>query len=182
MQGEYPALPIHWIPKQKRHQRAFGVKHFLEKKFLTGIRITDGKVWLDGIEIREQFILENADLAPGPINIDVTGIKAGLFQGTIPFEMTRCTNSQDWHDYIMRSCGCEESHIARLEPKDLERPAIMLAWVPNLAMTSTVDGSHRICRRWRDGLTFFEVAMVHYKDVKQFVKMEGRGDGKGRFA
>lgn len=182
MQGEYPALPLHWIPKQKRHQRAFGYRHPMEQTFVTGLELDKRGVIVKGVEIMETYTLENVDLAPCPIRINVTRIKRGLHDSAIKYEMVRGTLSQDWHDYILKSCGCEEEHIARLTLEDLKRPAIMIAWDPQLHMTSTIDGSHRICRRWREGMSFFETAFVHYEDVKQHVTMEGRGDGKGRFA
>lgn len=182
MSTDYPALRLNWIRKQKRHQRAFGHRHPMEQKILTGLTMEKTGVVAHGIEITENYTLLNLELCPVPMTINVTRIKEGIFNGAIKFQMARCTNTQAWHDYIFQSCGCEDEHVARLTLEDLKRPAIMIMWDDSMHMTSTIDGSHRICRRWREGFSFFEVAFVAYPDVRQFVTMQGRGDGQGRFA
>jgi hypothetical protein len=173
MHGKYPALQLEWIKVLDRHRRVFTHRHPMEKNYLTGVRIDDkGRLWLDGVEIMEMYTLNNEHIASLPIQINVTRIKEGLASGAINFEMVRARHSQEWHDYILKTCGCDEEHIARITPKDLKRPAIMISWDPKMSMTSTIDGSHRICRHWREGHKFFEMAIVKAPDVRQFISFD----------
>lgn len=183
--GDYPMLRIDVIPTEQRHIDAFRHKHPMEQSFVTGMRLEkDGKLWLDGVEVRETYTLETAWF-PWPIRVDVTGLKRAIASQEIEFEVYQCQHSQEWHDYIAKTCGVEEPHVARLTTEQLERPAIMMMWDRHGTETSTVDGAHRIVRRWRDGLKTFEMVIVQYEHARRFVTHDApplQGDGKGRFA
>lgn len=103
------------------------------------------------------------------MQINVTGIRACLARRAVPFVMLKSKLNEEWYRYTLESCGCEEEHIARLTPSDLERPGIMINWSKEARHTTLIDGSHRLCRRWRDGLKTFEFAFVNREDVEMFI-------------
>lgn len=163
-----PALPIEWIQTEDRHRAAFARRHPLEAKIPIGIGIRGGELALESLERREIYTLSNEDLSPLPVSVDVTNIRRAMSRGAVPYKMILCHHSQAWHDYVLQSCGVEEKHLSRLTREDLERPAILMNWHA-MWVTSTIDGAHRIVRRWRDGLRTFEMAVVRYEHVIEFV-------------
>ena len=158
-----PQMRVNSINITDDHFRAFAFVHPLE-----------GTAYLlssDGIvssPIEETYTLTESGL--GTVHINITGIKQGLASGVIPFSMYRAEATQEWHDYTVKSSGVEEEGIARLEPLDLERPAICVVWKQDFSHTTFVDGNHRICRRWREGRKTFDFAMVIYPDIIPFVR------------
>ncbi len=175
--SKQPKLPLEWISTEPRHIEAFGHKHPLEASVITGITLEDDGFHVHSVERYETYTLESELIAPFPLRINITQLKASIFAGKTKFDMVRCTNSQEWHDYIFESCGCEEEHIGCLTLEDLKRPAIMIYWDPQLHMTSTVDGAHRICRRWREGIKDFEVAFVSLPEAAKFIQPMEKKDG-----
>jgi hypothetical protein len=161
---KYPSVQVAEIPVTSRHLAAFGATHALEAVVL----LVSPNRGIDALQIQETYVLTEQSL--GTVNINVTGIRARLAARAIPFAMLRCQLTEEWYRYTYDSCGCEEDHIARLTPSDLERPGIMINWDSERHHTTLVDGSHRLCRRWRDGLKTFEFAYVNREHVEEFVK------------
>jgi len=159
-----PQMRVNRIDTMDEHRSAFELaNHPLEGSV---VMLSDNGITVSPIE--ETYTLTESRL--GTVHINITGIKQGLGSGAIPFTMYRAEATQEWHDYTMQSSGVEEEGIARLKPADLKRPAICIVWRQDFSHTTFVDGNHRICRRWRDGLTTFDFAMVIYPDVMPFVR------------
>lgn len=158
-----PSAQVAEIPLTKRHLRCFAEPHPLEA--VAVLLRPDG---VDVLQMQETYTLTEKVL--GTVQINVTGIRACLAKCSIPFIMLRCHLNEEWYRYTLESCGCEEDHIARLQPADLERPGIMINWDSERHHTTLVDGGHRLCRRWRDGLKTFEIAYVDREHVEMFIR------------
>lgn len=166
----YPVLRIDKIETTFDHYAAFRKAHPLEG---TAFLIGGDEVIASPIE--ETYTLTAKSL--GTVHINVTGIKEGLAMNRIPFKMYRCHLDQCWYEYTMETSGVEEAGIERLElGADLERPGIMIVWTPEFDHTTIVDGNHRLCRRWREGMRTFEFAMVILPDIQHFVREDSERD------
>lgn len=168
--NNYPVLRIDEIETTSNHYAAFRKVHPLEG---TAFLIDDDRVHASPIE--ETYTLTAKSL--GTVHINVTGIKEALAMDRIPFKMFRCHLDQRWYEYTMKSAGVEEEGIERLElGADLDRPGIMIVWTPEYDHTTIVDGNHRLCRRWREGMVTFEFAMVILPYIKHFVRQASARD------
>lgn len=147
------------IPTMGKHYKQFSHKHALEwsKEFRND-------EWETKIGSREMFGLYAPTVfGEQRVCIDVTGIKYLLANRKMPFEMYQAQLNATWIDYSYKAGGCEETGIERLQPRDLRRPGIMVMW--GRGNQSMIDGNHRLVRRWREGLTTFDYAMVIAPDV-----------------
>jgi hypothetical protein len=162
--NNYPELLIDRIDIEARHLRAFRYAHPLEG---TAYLMSDsGAIIASPVE--ETYTLTEKSL--GTVHINVTGIKSGIYNGVVPFTMYRCHLTERWYQYTRKTAGVEDESIDRLTPEDLTRPGIMVVWQPDMSHTTMVDGNHRLCRRWRDGLTTFEFAMVLRPHIEHLVR------------
>lgn len=175
MNHKYPRLYIDMIPTEPRHREAFAFKHPLESRTFDGIGIIDGNLCLTGTEMFEGYSLVKPDLFGDnlEIHMNITLIKRDLAAKRVPFQMLRCTCSQEWYEYTLTTNGVEPDHLTRLTEADLERPGIMLGWQPG--NVSIVDGAHRLCRRWQLGMVTFETALVAAASVIEHLKLTEKG-------
>jgi hypothetical protein len=174
IEEDLPAMRVSEITVRARHYKAFTHDHPYEFDGVMGVqRIPEGVI-VHGIESREVFMLDKSDI--GPVHVDVTGLKRALATRLIPLVMYEAQLNQRFVDYTMKSNGCEEAGIARLLPRDLKRPGILIHWAGD--HTTFVDGAHRLVRRWREGMTTFQFARVEFsEDVLRYVARPG-GEGK----
>jgi hypothetical protein len=159
---DLPMVKVDEIPITDHHIACFAARHALE----VAVLLVSPK-GVEALDINETYTLTERSL--GTVQINVTGIRRRLATRAVPFIMLRCHLNEEWYRYTLVSCNCEEEHIARLTAADLERPGIMVNWDAARHHTTLVDGSHRLCRRWRDGLKTFEFAYVDREHVKQFI-------------
>jgi hypothetical protein len=158
-----PCVVMRRIPTKKWHLKGFAHVHPMEKVARTML----SPDLMLGIASLETYHLEQEDI--GKVIINVTGIKKGLVNGDIRFQMVELALTQEWVEYIMETCHTEEEGIARHTLEDLKRPGIMIAWNPDASFTSQIDGSHRLVRRWREGMKTMELAMVYLPFVLKHI-------------
>lgn len=149
------------IPTLERHYQQFAFKHPLEHDSET---ISEDGKFKTRLMRREVFTVEKYELFGGEISIDVTGIKRALVARKLPMRMYRAELNASWVEYVRQYGGCEEDHIAALKAADLRRPGIIVLWVAS-SNTTLIDGNHRIVRRWREGLTTFDMAAVSGQEI-----------------
>ena len=157
-----PTLEIKWIDVLRRHVQAFGVPHALE-----GTAYLISELGIESSPIEEIYTLTERSL--GTVHINVTTIRRAFAKYSIPFRMLECTLNESWYRYTMESSGVEEDGITRII--DLDIPGIMIAWDEDMSHTTIVDGNHRLCRRWRDGLKTFECAIVPRYLVEEHIQV-----------
>ena len=162
-----PCVRIAKIPTTDKHRKSFGHKHDLE----TQHRKMIAPDILFSASTIETFHFDEEKI--GKIIINVTGLKRGIFKGKIPFHMVEMDLTKEWIEYITNSCGVEEEGVKRLSLSDLERPGIILSWDPMNAHTTQIDGSHRMVRRWREGIKTMISAMVFSLDCVNHMARPG---------
>jgi hypothetical protein len=145
------------IPTAERHFKQFAFKHSLEIDIDT---ISDDGKFQTTFRRREIYTVDKKELFGGDISIDVTGIKRALVARQLPFRMFQASLNEGWVNHVLNYGGCEEDHIVRLTPADLRRPGILVLWTGDGSNTTLIDGNHRLVRRWREGLTTFDFAVV----------------------
>jgi hypothetical protein len=157
-----PMVHTWTIDTAPAHLRGFAHQHVLEFN-AEQIEQRGDELWHVGMTGIETYELENKTVfGRRPVVVDVTSIKRLLAHCAVPFQMIRLELTQQWVDYIMQSCGCEEAGIERHTMESCLRPGILVQWTmgPDSTYTSTIDGSHRLVKSWRLGLKHFEMAMV----------------------
>jgi hypothetical protein len=150
------------IDTSPAHLRGFAHKHVLEFN-AEHVELRGDELWHVGMTGMEIYELENkAVFGTRPVIVDVTSVKLLLAHCAVPYQMIRLELTQEWVDYIMQSCNCEEAGIERHTMESCLRPGILVQWImgPDSTHTSTIDGSHRLVKSWRLGLKHFEMAMV----------------------
>lgn len=128
---------------------------------------------------REVFSYDSPRL--GPFAVDVTGLKEGIAKRAVPFNMYRMTLSEEWVTKTIEHNGCDEAHISRIDPGDLEYPGIALMLAPDGDVVM-IDGNHRLVRRWREGMTTFFFAMVTLPDALPYLAADPSEFGERIFA
>jgi hypothetical protein len=162
-----PCVSVWKRPSTEEDRKPFGHKHRLEKKYH---KLLAPDILLSASTI-ESYHFEEEKL--GKIIINVTGIKRAIFQGQLYFQMITMDLSEEWVEYITRTCGVEEEGIARLSISDLERPGIIMSWDPQNIHTSQIDGNHRLVRRWREGIKTMTSALVFSLDTVEYMARPG---------
>jgi hypothetical protein len=105
----------------------------------------------------EIFRFESPEV--GKITFNVKGIKDALANGALDFAMYVATLDVGWVEHTRNNNGVEPERLASLTPDDLRRPGILVLW-PGSPHSTLIDGAHRLCRRWDDGLRTFRFAVV----------------------
>lgn len=73
----------------------------------------------------------------------------------------------DQADYVMRNHGVEAQHLARLTPKHLEVPILVLLFPPDY--TVIADGNHRFVKAWKLGLPELPAFIVSQEQWEPYV-------------
>jgi hypothetical protein len=131
------------------------------------------------MEEQRQIFSWNDGLGTGPGHdwvFDVTSLRNAIHNGTVRSTIINMPVDQEVYDYLMKKRGVEEDRVKALEPIDLADPAICLLmfrpdieeWVP-----LTIDGSHRIARRYLEGVPYCQAYLVEPPHYKDYMAVEG---------
>lgn len=124
-------------------------------------RETAEGVWITRLVNHEIFDLA-CDL--GTLRFFVRQLKDAIVADTIPYEVFRTKLTPEWYETIATRSGIEESHLASITAKQLQVPPIGVIFPADQSLRS-VDGSHRIVKRWRYGNPFLRFIALHLVDL-----------------
>ncbi len=132
-------------------------------------RILAGGLISQGISVREYYHLNIPEI--GELFFDVRGIKDAIAADKIRCVVMKAQLTERWVELIRTQNDVEEVRVAKLTPADLRRPGVAVGW-PNGAIT-LIDGSHRLVKRFRLGLSTFRYVVVDITDLEPFTCLPG---------
>lgn len=126
------------------------------RKFVGQRQVPDGVI--ETHECRsEVFELHHTEY--GHIIFHIRFIKDAIVANTIPYRVYTATLTQEWYDHIYKNNNAEEPRIAHLSARELRVPPIATL---DGSGCNFIDGTHRICRRWRDGLPTLRFILIPF--------------------
>ena len=107
---------------------------------------------------------------------NATQLRSYAMETKIGVEYIRATMDSAHAMHVSEHCGIEEPRLASITPERLAEPLLAVRLGDGSALL--IDGHHRLVKRWRHGLKFYDVMVVkagHWEwslivDLPEFVQ------------